>query len=152
MKSKKKTKNIFDIVIPPEIHSAYIAYHETFDTGRIKWAKENRDKLLRKKTPLEEKKEILFALGHGEDLKALYGIQKYLRNPDPELETWAFLAWQECQSSVLEKGLEQLFGDEPEPLIIGGLGGGGKRLRYCFVVSAKKEIFSKSRSISLNNQ
>ena len=88
-KFHNETKNIFDIVVPSEVHSEYIAHHEAFDTGRIEWAKENRDKLLRKKTPIEEKKEILFALGHGKDLKALYGIQKYLKNPDTELEAWA---------------------------------------------------------------
>ncbi|TSC62240.1 MAG: Uncharacterized protein G01um101448_898 [Parcubacteria group bacterium Gr01-1014_48] len=139
-KSQNKAKNIFDIVVHPDIHSEYIAYHKTFDTDRIEWAKENRDKLLRKKTPIEEKKEILFALGHGKDLKALYGIQKYLKNPDAELEAWAFLAWQECQSNVLEKGLEQLFDDESPPLVMTGLGGEGKRLRYCFAVNSKEAL------------
>lgn len=144
-KSQNKTKSIFDSIIPPDVHSEYIACHEKFDIGRIEWAKENRDKLLKKKTPIEEKKEILFALGHGKDLKALYGIQKYLKNPDAELEAWASLAWQECQNNVLGKGLEQLLGVEPDPLVMTGLGGEGNRLRYCFAIRSKEKLSPRQK-------
>lgn len=121
-----------------ETQKEYIGYHNQIDTESKKvWALEKRDRILKKKTPLDEKKQIIFTLAHIPELKALYGIQKYLKNPDPELAEFAAIAWQECQQGILEGGMRGLLGVEFEapPLIMSGLGGGGQNLRYQFVLT-----------------
>jgi len=141
---KKKTKNISDVVsktvIPMEQQSEYIDFHNERVNTDI--SKEEKIRLisvlLKKRTSLQEKKKALFILGHGNDLRSLYGIQKYLKDPDPDLASWAVLAWQECQNSVLGEGLAKLFG-EAEDLLLGGLGGNDGKLRYCFVICSLEE-------------
>ncbi|MBM3261603.1 hypothetical protein FJY93_04260 [Candidatus Kaiserbacteria bacterium] len=138
-KKRSARRRALDIRIPPEVHKEYVSFHSERDIGsRTKWALEHRDLLLKRKTPLEEKKEILSILAHSPELKALYGIQKYLKNPDQKLESFAALAWQECEQRVLERGMEKLFGsrDFVPPLIIGGLGGDAQNMRYQFVLTA----------------
>ncbi len=116
-KKKKNTRNIAEVisetVIPIEIQSEYIDFHNKHI--KIDIPKEEKVKiisdLLKKKTPLEDKKHTLFILAHGDDLRSLYGIQKYLKNPDLELQPWAVLAWQECQNNVLGEGLSDIFGE-----------------------------------------
>lgn len=150
-KTPKQSKKIADILyntfIPVEVHKEYIGYHNKIDLNELssEKLKEERNKILKKKTPLELKKKILFLLAHNKSLWALYGIQKYLKDPDLELTAWAVIAWQECQSGVLGSALEKLGLDDNEGLIMGALGGdGSKRLRYCFALSAEKGDFSKT--------
>ena len=136
--SKPRTQSPFEVPVDIEVHKEYIAYHKNVDVASQKeWALKARDCILKKKTPLEEKKKIIFVLGHIPEMKALYGIQKYLRNPDTELEGFAALAWLECQQAVLSAGMSELLGadDFIPPLVMSGLGGDGQNLRYEFVLS-----------------
>jgi hypothetical protein len=131
-------KNIFDAPIGVDIHAEYIEL-----CGKMGGTLSKEElvleakKLALKRTPLAEKKNALLYLAHGNTLRSLYAIQRYLKNPDPELATWASLAWQECQNAVLNEGMKKLMGDDaPEAdMIIGGMGAERDRMRYCFVVS-----------------
>src|SRR3989339_1580049 len=134
---KKRTKGQFfsGDPISTETHRDYIQYHNGINLNEFSDAelKRERDKLLRKKISLEEKKKLLFLLAHTKSLWALYGIQKYLKAPEQELAEFAQLAWQECQAGVLNSALEKLgFEEQDEPVIMGGLGGSENKLRYCF--------------------
>lgn len=146
--SKEKDNDITHVIKSPiNIHQEYIVYHDKVDLNEFSDAqlKEERNKILKKKVFLEEKKKIIFLLAHKKALWALYGIQKYLKNPDPKLAEWALIAWQECQAGVLNSALEKFgfAGEEEEPIVMGGLGGKDKSLRYCFALSTKIEDFSK---------
>ncbi|OHA15724.1 MAG: hypothetical protein A3B08_01765 [Candidatus Taylorbacteria bacterium RIFCSPLOWO2_01_FULL_43_44] len=148
---KKKTKNQNDLsgtlqntIIPPEIHAEYISYHNK--TNGQKYSKEEviaeSQKLLKRKTPTEDKKKIIFRLAHTPVLRAHYAIQKYLKKPDPELTSWAVIAWNESHAGIINEAMGKMFGENDETAddatIMGGLGGDAKRLRYCFVVSTEK--------------
>lgn len=153
---KKKTvkiasvaDTIFNTGIGMEVHAEYIEM--CGQIGDILSGEEliaEGKKLLSKRTPLEEKKRALFYLAHGNNLRSLYAIQKYLKNPDPELTSLASLAWQECQNAVLNEGMSKLMGEHvatPNDLIIGGMGGVNNLLRCCFVVSTVRgQSFDKS--------
>ena len=82
---------------------------------------------------VERKKLILIALASSVEVNSFRTIEKFLKNPDPELKDWAILALQESrmllQSSLL---------DEQQVYISTGLGGKGRSLRY-FVVFLNKE-------------
>jgi hypothetical protein len=149
---KKKLTNgeieqlIDDTVISPEIQAEYISYHDNFDND-IALAKdqiaENGRRLVLKRTPLADKKHILFRLAHTPVLSAHNAITRYLKEADDDLLTWAVLAWKESHELVLNAGMQKVFGDsfEPEPLVMSGLGGDKEgRLRYCFVVSAINNV------------
>jgi hypothetical protein len=81
----------------------------------------------------EYKKKILVALASSAKVENFRMIEKYLKDPDPELKDWAVLALQESrmllQSSLL---------DEQQIFISTGLGGKGRSLRY-FVVFLNKD-------------
>jgi len=83
--------------------------------------------------PSEIKKQVLVALASSVEVESFRTIEKFLKNPDPELKDWAILALQESrmmlQSSLL---------DEQQVYISTGLGGKGRSLRY-FVVFLNKE-------------
>lgn len=146
----KKPRNdlaeiIFKTPIPPAIHEEYIAWCKKVSDveHNAKIPKEEREKLLKKITPIAEKKKLLFRLSFGNTLSFLYTIQKYVRQPDKELVPWAVMCWQICNTNVLNAGMSKLFGDEGvDDLIMGGLGGDGKRLRYCFALSTQDQKFS----------
>ena len=145
---KRATKqSIFGAPISMETHRDYIQYHNGINLKEFSDAelRRERDKLLKKKVPLEEKKKLLFLLAHNKSLWALYGIQKYLKAPEPELADFAELAWQECQSGVLNSALEKLgFAEEDDPVIMGGRSGTGNKLWYCFAVSTERHKFSET--------
>jgi len=145
---KRATKqSIFGAPISMETHRDYIQYHNGINLKEFSDAelKRERDKLLRKKVSLEEKKKLLFLLAHTKSLWALYGIQKYLKAPEPELAEFAQLAWQECQAGVLNLALEKLgFEEQDEPVIMGGFGGSENKLRFCFAISTEKHQFTEA--------
>lgn len=78
--------------------------------------------------PLDEKKNILVLLASQEKVEAFRTIEKYAKNPDPELREWSILALQESRM-VIQSSLM----DEQQVYISTGLGGKGQKLRY-FVV------------------
>lgn len=93
----------------------------------------DREALFLPNTSLERKKEILSGLPAVAEVKAFRTLERYLKDPDPELRNWAVLALQESrmmlQSSLL---------GEKHVFISTGLGGKGQKLRY-YVVFIYKE-------------
>jgi hypothetical protein len=85
-------------------------------------------KLFLTKTPSDKKKEILIGLAGTDDVKAYRILEKFLKEADSELRSWAVLAFQEnrmlLQTSLL---------DEQQFFISTGLGGKDKKLRYYVV-------------------
>jgi hypothetical protein len=83
--------------------------------------------------PLDEKKNLLVLLASQEKVEAFRTIEKYSKNPDPELRAWSILALQESRM-VIQSSLM----DEQQVYISTGLGGKGQKLRY-FVVLIGRE-------------
>jgi hypothetical protein len=83
--------------------------------------------------PLDEKKNLLVLLASQEKVEAFRTIEKYSKNPDPELRSWGILALQESRM-VIQSSLM----DEQQVYISTGLGGKGQKLRY-FVVLIGRE-------------
>lgn len=76
----------------------------------------------------EKKQEILVSLALVPDVKAFRIIENYLKKPDKHLRNWALLAYQESRMMLHSSLL-----DEQQVFISTGLGGKGKKLRYCVV-------------------
>ncbi len=87
--------------------------------------------------PLDEKKSLLVLLASQDKVEAFRTIEKYAKNPDPELHKWSILALQESRM-VLQSSLM----DEQQVYISTGLGGKGQKLRY-FVVFIGSENISE---------
>jgi hypothetical protein len=83
--------------------------------------------------PISEKKNLLVLLASQEKVEAFRTIEKYAKNPDPELREWSILALQESRM-VLQSALL----DEQQVFISTGLGGKDQKLRY-FVVFIGKD-------------
>ncbi|HZL11315.1 MAG TPA: hypothetical protein VFC65_15090 [Prolixibacteraceae bacterium] len=91
--------------------------------------------------PLDEKKNLLVLLASQEKVEAFRSIEKYAKNPDPELREWSILAFQESRM-VIQSSLM----DEQQVYISTGLGGKGQNLRY-FVVFIGRENVAEYSSI-----
>jgi len=91
--------------------------------------------------PLDEKKNLLVLLASQEKVEAFRTIEKYAKNPDPELRAWGILALQESRM-VIQSSLM----DEQQVYISTGLGGKEQKLRY-FVVFIGNENISKYSAI-----
>jgi hypothetical protein len=111
---------------------------EYFNYGRelkreftVEYILEHQSDLFNPEVPVEEKKSLLVLLAAIDKVEAFRAIEKYVRNPDPELKDWSVLALQESrmlmQSSLL---------DEQQVFISTGLGGKGQKLRYFAVFIA----------------
>ena len=91
------------------------------------------EKLFIPQTDLDTRKEILIGLAGIDDVKAYRLIERFLKDADKELRSWAVLAFQEnrmlLQTSLL---------DEKQYFISTGLGGKNKKLRY-YVVFINRE-------------
>jgi hypothetical protein len=75
------------------------------------------------------KKKLLVQLASLEEVEAYRAIERYLKDPDPELRDWAILAFQESRMLLQSKLL-----DENQVFISTGLGGKGSKLRYFIVL------------------
>lgn len=95
---------------------------------------EHRGDLFDETVPLEEKKNLLVLLASLEKVEAFRLIEKYAKNPDPELREWSILALQESRM-VLQSSLM----DEQQVYISTGLGGRGQKLRYFVVMIGKDD-------------
>jgi hypothetical protein len=87
-----------------------------------------KEQLFHKEYPIPRKKKLLVQLASLEEVEAYRAIEKYLKDPDPEIKEWAILAFQESRMLIQSKLL-----DENQVFISTGLGGRGSKLRY-FVV------------------
>lgn len=89
---------------------------------------QRQDDLFDPDVSLQEKKDLLVLLASQEKVEAFRAIEKYAKNPDPDLKPWSILALQESRM-VIQSSLM----DEQQVYISTGLGGKGQNLRY-FVV------------------
>lgn len=95
---------------------------------------EHRGDLFDETVPLDEKKNLLVLLASLEKVEAFRIIEKYAKNPDPELREWSILALQESRM-VLQSSLM----DEQQVYISTGLGGRGQKLRYFVVMIGRDD-------------
>lgn len=84
--------------------------------------------------PLDEKKNLLVLLASQEKVEAFRVIEKYSKNPDPELREWSILALQESRMVIQSSLL-----DEQQVYISTGLGGRDQKLRYFVVLIGRKD-------------
>lgn len=93
-------------------------------------------------TSIEEKKNLLVLLASQDRVEAFRVIEKYTKNPDPELRDWSILAFQESRM-VIQSSLM----DEQQVYISTGLGGKGQKLRYfvVFIGNTNVEIYTKTQ-------
>lgn len=85
--------------------------------------------------PIDEKKSLLVLLAAQEMVEAFRTIEKYAKNPDPELREWSILALQESRM-VIQSSLM----DEQQVYISTGLGGKEQKLRYFVVFICNENI------------
>lgn len=80
----------------------YLSYHEKMpkyknEIEEDKGVKESIKTLKNIKASLEDKKIAIIILAHAGRLDALSSLEKYAKNPLPELVSWVFTAIGECQ-------------------------------------------------------
>jgi len=91
-------------------------------------------------TTPEKKKNILIELVALGEVESYRMIEGYLKNPDPELRSWAYLAYQQARM-LLESNLL----NESKIYIASGLGGRDHRLRYIFAFCARNKSLNKNQ-------
>ncbi len=87
-----------------------------------------------------QKKEILAKLTTYGEVETYRMIEEYLKNPEPELKTWAYLSYQQARM-FMESNLME----ESKIYIASGLGGKDHRLRYIFACSAKENTITDAQ-------
>lgn len=116
----------------------YIRLHERLPGNYQNLSKEQIKKLgkelLKRRTHLDRKEEILLILAHNGCWEALDPLEKYVRNPDARLRIFAELAFEECRFWFDEDP----YGRNPEEEVFMGFDpvkpcpcGSGKPFRDC---------------------
>jgi hypothetical protein len=125
--------NILEEQIDVALQSEYFEFSRKFRS------KKTLGNYIRKKEQLFDpqisikiKKKILAALASSAEVEDFRTIERYHKDPDPELKDWSILALQESRMLVQSALL-----DEQQIFISTGLGGKGQKLRY-FVVFLNK--------------
>lgn len=90
------------------------------------------DKLLDPEIPVDYKRNLLPKLASMEQVEAYRTIEKFMKDPPPELKSWGILALMESRMLLESKIL-----NENKVFISTGLGGKGARLRYFIVLLGK---------------
>jgi len=88
-----------------------------------------------KDTTIEERKRLLQKIALLDSVEAYRAIEKYTKEPDPELKEWAILALQQSKM-VLHCSLL----DEQQVFISTGLGGKNDKLRYLLIFPFNEKI------------
>jgi len=89
---------------------------------------------------IQQKKEILARLTSYGEVETYRLLEEYLKDPEPELKTWAYLSYQQARM-FLESNLME----ESKIYIASGLGGKDHRLRYIFAFSTKSGNFTDAQ-------
>ncbi|MBN1416555.1 MAG: hypothetical protein JW973_15730 [Bacteroidales bacterium] len=98
----------------------------------------NKDEIFRSNLPVEDQKNLLVRLAAVDDIEAYRTLEKYVKEPNPSLRDWAYLALQESRMLIESKIL-----DENQILISTGLGGKGLKLRYfAALIASNKSSFT----------
>ena len=111
----------------------------------LKYSKE----LFSGKIDSERKKEILIGLAGTDNVKAYRLLEKFLQVTEPELKSWAVLAFQENRMLIQTSLL-----DEQQFFISTGLGGKNKKLRYylVFMNRNQNELLTSVQQKLLKNE
>lgn len=126
--------SILEEQIDVELQMEYFNYGRDIKAGFTnEMILQHRVDLFDQNIPIDEKKNLLVLLATQEKVEAFRTIEKYAKNPDPELREWSILALQESRM-VIQSSLM----DEQQVYISTGLGGKGQKLRY-FVVFISRE-------------
>ncbi|HNQ67384.1 MAG TPA: hypothetical protein PKN32_03320 [Bacteroidales bacterium] len=96
---------------------------------------------------LIKKKEILVKLVSYGEVETYRIIESYLKNPEPELKSWAYMAYQQARMFLESNLLE-----ESKIYIASGLGGKDHRLRYNFAFTSKNKSFDKTQKSIINGE
>lgn len=83
----------------------------------------------------EYKQEILSTLAISKEVKSYRILEEYVKQPDPELSDWAYMALMESRIT-----LETELSDEKQIYISTGMGGKGQKLRFFILLLSSKGI------------
>jgi len=118
--------SILEEQIDVELQMEYFNYSKDIKSSFDKdFILEHQNDLFNPDVSIDEKKNLLVLLASVENVEYFRAIEKYTRNPDPELRKWSVLALQESRM-ILQSSLM----DEQQVYISTGLGGKGQNLRY----------------------
>jgi hypothetical protein len=95
----------------------------------------------------DEKKEILARLTSYGEVETYRMLEDYLKTPEEQLKTWAYLSYQQARM-FLESNLME----ESKIYIASGLGGKDHRLRYIFALSSKEDSFTEAQKNIVNGE
>jgi hypothetical protein len=127
--------SVLEEQIDIELQMEYFNYGRDLKPGFTpEMIMEHRGDLFDDTVPLDEKKNLLVLFASLEKVEAFRIIEKYAKNPDPELREWSILALQESRM-VIQSSLM----DEQQVYISTGLGGRGQKLRYFVVMIGKDD-------------
>ncbi len=129
------------VEITPKVQSEYIAYHNKVDTNAYseEYMLVESEKLWDDHIVENDKKRILFILGHIGTLSCVKVIEEFIQKSKDELKQWAILSFEEGWMFLENEAMGTNKGR-----IFSGAGGDGNKLHYYFSVRAKnKKSFSE---------
>lgn len=132
-----------EVEITPKVQSEYISYHDKIDVKVYseEYMIEEGKKLLKEDTSENDKKRMIFILGHIGTLPCVKIIEEFIKKAKGELEQWAVLAFEEGWMFLESEEMGTNKGR-----IFSGAGGDGERMRYYFSVRSKnKEPFNEEQ-------
>ena len=142
--------SILEEQIDVELQLEYFNYSKDIKAGFTpEMVSEHQADLFDSSVSIGEKKNLLVLLASQEKVESFRTIEKYAKNPDPELRDWSILALQESRM-VIQSSLM----DEQQVYISTGLGGRGQKLRYfvVFVGSESVHEYSKVQQKLIQNE
>lgn len=142
--------SILEEQIDVELQMEYFNYGRELRAGFTEeMIMDHKSDLFDPEIPLDEKKNLLVLLASQEKVEAFRTIEKYAKNPDPELRNWSILAMQESRMLIQSSLM-----DEQQVYISTGLGGKDKKLRYFVVFIANENIseFSVTQKKLIRNE
>jgi len=136
--SLPKNFSILEEQVDVELQLEYFNYGRDLKSGfDEELILKHQTDLFNKDIPIEEKKNLLVLLASQEKVDVFRTIERYAKDPDPELREWSILALQESRM-VIQSSLM----DEQQVYISTGLGGKGQMLRYFVVFIGNAEEYS----------
>ena len=142
--------SILEEQIDVELQMEYFNYSRDIKTKfSVEAILQHQADLFNPTISIDKKKDLLVLLAAQEKVEAFRTIEKYAKNPDPELRNWSILALQESRM-VIQSSLM----DEQQVYISTGLGGKGQRLRYFVVFISNESIpeYSKVQRKVVQNE
>lgn len=132
--------SILEEQIDVELQMEYFNYSRDIKSGFSEEViTEHKNDLFSQDISIQEKKNLLVLLASQDKVEAFRSIEKYAKNPDPELRDWSILALQESRM-VIQSSLM----DEQQVYISTGLGGKNQKLRYFIVFVGSENVFEYS--------